>query len=294
MKKTRLTLLSLALLGSVALSGCYVDLGFIQFGTKPDESATSFYDEEADAARKQEYYSSLDTSLSGDQLLSALRNLNLSKREKEVGYNDMSTSSSGLFKYTDYDPSSAKINDKGIPYGTKISSFYSGKVTMTFNREHVWPKSRSGNLVENDILMVRPTITEENSDRGNSTYITGMADSSKGWDPVTAFANSLGVYNGIRGECARIIFYCMTASSSLVLNDNSGNQGNNMGSITNLVEWACENPVNDRELRRNVGAQYLQGNRNSFVDHPEYVCRIWGGTNARTKTACQNANYSIN
>lgn len=294
MKKTRLTLLSLALLGSVALSGCYVDLGFIQFGTKPNESATSCYDEEADVARKQEYYSSLDTSLSGTQLLNALRNLNLSKREKEVGYNDMSTSSSGLFKYTDYDPASAKINDKGIPYGTKISSFYSGKVTMTFNREHVWPKSRGGNLVENDILMVRPTITEENSDRGNSTYITGMVDQSKGWDPVTAFANSLGVYNGIRGECARIIFYCMTASSSLVLNDNSSNQGNNMGSITNLVEWACENPVNDRELRRNVGAQYLQGNRNSFVDHPEYACKIWGSTNQKTKTACQNANYAIN
>ena len=303
MKPRNLTMLSLLLLGSVALSSCYVDLGFVQFGEKPAEqnkeggdnnqqSGADTYDEQGQAQEIGEYYANIDSSLSGESLLSALRELNLAKRTKTVGYSAMGTSAGGQFKYTDYDPTTAKLNDKGIPYGTKIVSFYSGKITTSFNREHTWPKSRSGNLVENDIFMTRPTINAENSDRGNSVYVTGMAHSSNGWDPVKAFADNIGVYESIRGECARIIFYCMTASNQLVLNDETTNGGNNMGKLTNLIEWACDNPVNDREKRRNVGGEYLQGNRNAFVDHPEYACKIWGNYNSTTKSACQKANYA--
>ena len=86
----------------------------------------------------------------------------------------------------------------------------------------------------------------------------------------------------------------MTASSSLVLNDETRNDGNNMGKLTDLIKWACENPVNEREKRRNVGGEYLQGNRNAFVDHPEYACKIWGSYNSSTKSACQKANYATN
>ena len=311
MKSKKLLLLSLLTLGSVALSSCYLDLGFIQFGEKPTEeeggnqqggggqqgggsSSSEGYDEAAQAARIAEYYKDIDSSESGETLLQSLRTLNLAMRKSEVGYGSMGTSSSGSFKYTDYDPSTVKLNSSGIPYGTKILSFYSGKSTTSFNREHTWPKSRKGSAVEDDIYMTRPTITEENSDRGNSVYVTGMTSSKDGWDPVAAFANNIGNYQNIRGECARIIFYCMTASSQLVLDDNTSNGGNNMGKITDLIKWACENPVNDREKRRNLGGEYLQGNRNAFVDHPEYACKIWGNHNSTTKSACQAANYPTN
>lgn len=301
--------LSILAFSSIALSSCYLDLGFIKFGKKPDEqeqgneqnqennnnnqqNETAAYDEATQAQRIKEYYSSIDSSASGDTLLTALRTLNLAKRTSVAGYNTMG-SVSGKVKFTDYDPATVRFTSDGVPYGTKILSFYSGKVTTNFNREHVWPKSRGGNKVEDDCLMVRPTINEENSDRGNSVYKTGMADDSNGWDPVTAFANNIGVYTSIRGECARIIFYCMTAATGLVLNENTSNNGNNMGVLTDLIEWACENPVNDREKRRNVGSQHVQGNRNAFVDHPEYACKIWGTTNAKTKAACQKANYAV-
>jgi len=299
--------LSLLTFSSVALSGCYLDLGFIKFGTKPEEqeeqkkeeggkekeqsSDILAYDEEKQAARIKEYYTSIDESQSGDALLNALRTLNLANRTKTVGYKQMGTSASGMYKYTDYDPTTVKYTSTGVPYGTKIVSFYSGKITTSFNREHTWPDSRGGNKVEDDILMTRPTITEENSDRGNSPYITGMVDGHNGWDPVAAFENSIGVYKSIRGECARIIFYCMTAATGLSLSDNTSTVSNTMGKLTNLIEWACENPVNDREKRRNVGAEHLQGNRNAFVDHPEYACKIWGNTNAATRAACSKANY---
>ena len=306
MKKNKIKFISLLALGSIALSGCYVNLGFIKFGEPPAEeenggknnnntqTENKIYDAEKQAQRIQEYYASIDSSSSGEELLSSLRALNLSMRKSQVGYSAMSTSSSGMFKWTDYDPEFVKFNSDGIPYGTKILSFYSGKSTTTFNREHTWPNSRDGNLVENDIFMTRPTVAAENSDRGNSVYVTGKSDPSNGWDPVAAFASNIGNYESIRGECARIIFYCMTASDKLVLNDETKNQGNNMGKLTDLIKWACENPVNDREKRRNVGGEYKQGNRNAFVDHPEYACRIWGTHNSETRSACQKAGYATN
>ena len=301
--KKKFKFLSILAFSSIALSGCYLDLGFIQFGEKraeegenqeEEQNGQKIYDEEKQAARIAEYYAEIDSSSSGDTLLASLRSLNLSMRKNQVGYNAMSTSASGMYKWTDYDPAYVKFNKDGVPYGTRILSFYSGKSTTTFNREHTWPNSRGGNLVEDDILMTRPTIEEENSDRGNSAYVTGMNSDSLGWDPVTAFAAGIGNYQSIRGECARIIFYCMTASNSLVLNDETKNNKNNMGKLTDLIEWACENPVNDREKRRNVGAEYKQGNRNAFVDHPEYACKIWGNHNSATKSACQKAGYATN
>ena len=296
--KSRIKLISLLVFSSVALTGC--DFISIEDNSKQKEedkdqkSENKIYDEEKQAARIAEYYKEIDSNESGDTLLSSLRTLNLKMRTSQVGYNAMSTSSSGMFKWTDYDPAYVKFNSDGIPYGTRILSFYSGKSTTTFNREHTWPNSRDGNLVEDDIFMTRPTINAENSDRGNSVYVTGMANASSGWDPVTAFKDNIGVYESIRGECARIIFYCMTASNGLVLGDNTNNSGNNMGKLTDLIKWACENPVNDREKRRNVGGEYKQGNRNAFVDHPEYACKIWGNHNSETKAACQKANYATN
>ena len=274
---------ALTILASIALSGCYVDLGFIKFG-KPSKNAEA-YDAKADAEAISEYYSDINDSLVGNSLLNSLKALNGQKKEKDIGYSSMGTGPSGYFKYTDFDPASVKYNSEGVPFGTKILSFYSGISTTSFNREHVWPKSRGGDKVENDILMVRPTIKEENSDRGNSSYVTGKATEHNGWDPVTAFSNTIGVAESIRGECARIIFYCLTAATGLTLSDTTGVGSNDMGKLTDLVKWSCENPVSIREKRRNVGSQYVQGNRNAFVDHPEYVCRIWGNSNSSTKTA---------
>ncbi|MCF0108169.1 MAG: endonuclease, partial [Bacilli bacterium] len=245
------------------------------------------------------YYNGIDSSKSGNALLSDLYSLNHSKRKSAVGYKEMGTSPSGMFKYTDYDPSTVQYDTNGQPYGTKILSFYSGTSTTSWNREHVWPNSRGGGsggnagsdwLPDADIFMPRPTISSENSNRGNSKYVEGMKSSSDGWDPVTAFGVD-GCYlnsTSVRGECARIIFYCMTVNNNLVLDDtnNGGTTGVTMGKLSDLLKWNLENPVNQREINRNEGGEYLQGNRNAFVDHPEYACKIWGNYNENTKRIC--------
>ena len=240
------------------------------------------------------YYSTID--INSDTLLSDLRTLNLKKRTSTISYGSLNS----YFKYTDYDPAYVQYDENNQPYANQILSFYSGKSTTSYNKEHVWPNSRGGGskgnsgspYVENDIYMPRPTISAENSDRGNSSYVEGMCHTSNGWDPVTAFANNIGVYESIRGECARIIFYCMTVNAKLRLVDDAntdfaGEGGRvTMGKLSDMLRWNLENPVNEREVRRQSGGQYLQGNRNAFVDHPEYACKIWGNTNDATRKIC--------
>ena len=238
-----------------------------------------------------EYYNSVNESSTGTALLSELRSLNSVKRRSTVGYSSMGTSPSGMYKYTDYDPNTVKYDSNNQPYGTAIISFYSDNSTTSWNREHVWPNSHGGNVVENDIHMPRPTIPSENGSRGNSFYVEGMKSSTNGWDPAS---ESFGV-ESYRGDSARIVFYCVIANSQLSLLDTNYSQTSNsnkdykMGKLSDLLKWNLEYPVLDREYRRNDGAEYLQGNRNPFIDHPEYACKIWGDTNETTRRICASS-----
>jgi endonuclease I len=44
--------------------------------------------------------------------------------------------------------------------------------------------------------------------------------------------------------------------------------------VETLKRWSRENPPDDHERHRNVEIQKLQGNRNPFVDHPEWAERV--------------------
>lgn len=240
------------------------------------------------SAELTSYYSSISDGLTGDDLLSALQDLNAEKRQTTVGYKKMGTSTEGAFIYTDYDMDSVATDDNGQKYGTNIASFYTKtSVSSGLNREHVWPNSHGGNLVEADILMTRPTISSENSSRGNSFYVEGMNSTSAGWDPYTA-----GYDAEMRGECARIILYCIVADSTLGLSAEDSHETSNanpdylMGNIHTLIKWHFDHIPNVYEMNRNNGAEYLQGNRNPFVDHPEYVAEIWGDFDSTVADLC--------
>ena len=54
-----------------------------------------------------------------------------------------------------------------------------------------------------------------------------------------------------------------------------------MGRLETLLSWHETDPVDGRERTRNdLIFSQIQGNRNPFVDHPEWVRAIWGGTPA--------------
>ncbi len=143
------------------------------------------------------------------------------------------------------------------------------------NREHTWPKSRGGNLIETDPIVIRPTLKKDNSARGNN--FEGIA--TKQWDPA-----SCG-YEGARGESARIILYAATryASKGLSLSNNpsDGTGLKTMGTLKTLLEW--NNKYQPTEFEKTVNERYAKMGyaRNPFVDCPDFANYIYDASGYR-------------
>ena len=281
---------ALNILFATALSaGCF--LGIAKVSAKQVQEPVI---EKAEAAEGT-YYSGISDSLSGDNLLNALHTLNSQKRKKTVGY-------AGFRQFA----SKCDIDPDG---SGKIIGFYDNKKVgpswdsgSTWNREHVWPNVRDGDKVEDDAHMVRPAATSTNSSRGSKGFGTDS------YDPGEYVAY-------YRGAAARIIFYAAIADTSLKVVDysfpydgvGSGNHGyavGTMGSLSDMLRWNLQYSPKDTsftgandlarrtELNRNEVIQNDssgQGNRNPFIDHPEYACKIWGNTNSTTQQICNGS-----
>jgi endonuclease I len=62
----------------------------------------------------------------------------------------------------------------------------------------------------------------------------------------------------------------------IILDSNDKQSGQpSIGDLCTLVKWNDEFVVTDFEKRRNDRVEELQGNRNPFIDHPEFVGVIW-------------------
>ncbi|HBF68864.1 MAG TPA: hypothetical protein DDW20_06120, partial [Firmicutes bacterium] len=108
---------------------------------------------------------------------------------------------------------------------------------------------------------------------------------------------SEGVKN-YRGISARIVFYCLIADTNLGIVDSTSISGNNMGKLSDLLKWnlqylpsTSEDAPLELRVEQNRNKTIAedakgQGNRNPFIDHPEYACKIWGSTNSNTKKIC--------
>ena len=194
------------------------------------------------------------SAVPSSELYVKLQSLMKSNHTHETNYGETRS----LYKYTDCQNNAADT--------TSISSFYSGKEIgpawdsgATWNREHTWPNSKglNGND-ENDIMMLRPTSTSENSSRGNTAY----GESAGYFKPNVA---SAGVYD-VRGDVARIMLY------TYVRWGNTSKMWGTSGVIESeevLIKWMKEDPVDTWELGRNDAAEAITGTRNVFVDYPE-------------------------
>ena len=60
-----------------------------------------------------------------------------------------------------------------------------------------------------------------------------------------------------------------------------------IGDIATLMKWHIEEPVSDLERSRNEAVYKIQGNRNPFIDHPEYAARIYCYDGQSYNTALQ-------
>jgi hypothetical protein len=60
-----------------------------------------------------------------------------------------------------------------------------------------------------------------------------------------------------------------------------------------LMDWAEADPVSQKELDRNNNVYDIQNNRNPFIDHPEYICLIWGSNCDAAIYNYTNASFTV-
>jgi len=170
---------------------------------------------------------------------------------------------------------------------------YSGEGSC-YNREHSFPKSwfNDGYPMYTDLFHLYLTDGYVNGQRGNlpfgevgSVSCTSQNGSKKGSSSYPGYSGDVfEPIDEFKGDFARSYFYMATRYEDVI----SGWPGSDMLNGTSdqvytdwalnmLLEWHANDPVSQKEIDRNDAVYSIQGNRNPFIDHPEYVNEIWGG-----------------
>lgn len=240
-----------------------------------DSSTTSYY--------SGNYYNSIDTSLRGDDFRDKLANLITTTHTTYTVYNGGSNLAlNNVFDKTDKNPN-----------GSGMVLFYTGTVVSSFsssgaNREHVWPKNggkafSAESECGSDAHHLRPCDQTLNSSRGSLSY-GEVTDSVVKQGGSTSYGNLCyrsGSFfypgEGYRGATARILMYVQTRwgnKFNLQFVDGAGHS-KTIGDFKTLMKWHLEELPTQEEINRNQAVYEIQGNRNPFIDHPEYAAYIY-------------------
>ncbi len=171
-----------------------------------------------------------------------------------------------------------------------------------FNREHSFPQSWYGDgaPMSTDLFHIYPTDGWVNAQRGNLAY--GKVNSPN-WTSTNGSRRGPCAWPGCsgtvfepidayKGDVARSILYMATRYLP-----NLNNWGGPMMAGGDLAPWAlqllrqwhADDPVSPKEVDRNNCIHGLQGNRNPYIDQPEWVEAIWGDPVGVGATADHNA-----
>ncbi len=255
----------------------------------------------ADAAAG-DYYAPI-TAQSGTALLGQVHDLIVGTHTHYSSYAECKSYASTT------DP--ALNGEKGVLefYTHETMTSFSG-TKGTWNREHVWPQnlSKEGGSgsqlwgtsnAGSDMHHIRPSEGMLNNSRGNKKY-GNVTNGTPEYSQTTSGSNSeLGGYSNsstfmpldnVKGDAARIVMYVYTHyNTASRVYGTKESKGSGTLPITNiisassesaafdlLIEWNESDPVDDIEKTRNEAVYKIQGNRNPFIDHPEYAEAIWG------------------
>nr|WP_199001795.1 endonuclease [Flavobacterium sp. ASV13] len=163
-----------------------------------------------------------------------------------------------------------------------------------YNREHIIPQSvfNEQSPMVADAHFITPTDGKVNGMRSNyphgtvaSATYTSQNGSKLGSSSVSGYSGTVfEPINAFKGDIARMYFYFATryentvAGYSYAMFNGTSNQVFTTAFLNMLLAWHAQDPVSAREIARNNAVYARQGNRNPYIDHPEYVNQIWGGT----------------
>lgn len=248
-----------------------------------DSSTTAYY--------SGNYYNSIDTSLRGDDFRDKLANLITTTHTDYTSYAGLANA----YKTTDAVP-----NKSGyitwFYTGTEVKfSGFGGSGGQT-NREHVWPKDGGSAFSAtsecgSDAHHLRPTECNLNSTRGSKSFgeveqstqnvVNQNKSASYGDGTADSLCYTSGSFfypaAGYRGATARILMYVQTRwgnKFNLQFVDGAGHS-KTIGDFKTLMKWHLEELPTQEEINRNQAVYEIQGNRNPFIDHPEYAAYIY-------------------
>ncbi|MFG0329990.1 MAG: endonuclease [Phycisphaerales bacterium] len=139
----------------------------------------------------------------------------------------------------------------------------------------------------------KTTVSTNGSGGGSGVY-----PGNSNWTTGSGSTGTWETWADRRGDVARALMYMDVryeggthggsghSEPDLILTDDrnlivSNTQSNEsvayMGVLATLVQWHELDPVDDRERIRNDIVYSYQGNRNPFIDHPEWVTILFGG-----------------
>lgn len=220
-------------------------------------------------------------------------------------------------------PSVPGINNDAYSYnfgqsnvgGNQCGSANQNREGFCYNREHSLPKSYFGGQnatpMSSDAHFIIPSDYYVNSKRADYNYGEVGATSMEftngtkiGYSVTPGFSNIVfEPINEFKGDFARMHLYFITRYESqlpsfFALNkpdspfDGSTYQGFKTWYINMLLRWSAQDPVSQKEIDRNNAVYAYQGNRNPYIDHPEWINVIWP-MNMSAEDLVFSKNYKI-
>ncbi|WP_426479571.1 endonuclease [Chryseobacterium sp. CBSDS_008] len=180
-----------------------------------------------------------------------------------------------------------------------------------YNREHIVPQSlfNQASPMVADIHFIRATDGKVNGMRSNypfgkvgSASFTSQNGSKLGTSISSGYSGTVfEPIDEFKGDVARMIFYFVTRYQSKLSTFSSGDMlgsstfpGLQTWELNVLLAWHNQDPVSQAEIKRNNASYTFQGNRNPFIDNPNYVNLIWGSQQPSGDTQAPTAATGLN
>lgn len=175
-------------------------------------------------------------------------------------------------KFYDYSEARRFVILQVDNYDSYTECVYTGKVVSArtmpdskiMNIEHTWPQSKGATgPAKSDMHHLFPTDSVANSTRSSLCF--GDVTNPK-WEVGGSKCDGkrYEVRKENRGNTARAMFYFATCYDKSI----------GQPEEETLRRWNKEDPIDAKEKSRNERIEVIQGNRNPFIDNPEFIDQI--------------------
>ncbi|MBL4623593.1 MAG: endonuclease [Flavobacteriales bacterium] len=228
------------------------------------------------------YYDSA-LGLSGDNARSAL--YNIINSHTTIAYDNIW----GYFNNTDI--TGGIVTDIYSTYSYTFNTDQCGQYSAEgdcYNREHSVPQDwfNGSSPMYSDLFHIYPTDGFVNGQRSNLPYgevgsatYTSTNGCKKGNNIYPGYSGTVfEPADDYKGDLARTYFYVATRYMNVAAGwTGESFQGNTLTNWTlnMMVGWHQNDPVSQKEIDRNNTIYTIQGNRNPYIDHPNWVNRVF-------------------